>query len=197
MRGARVAPPILPTDIGVRPISHNRRSWSKPRWSGEHPTAADVEFAPGSGDGSSLDAGMGAGPARARISPSPPISESRRQPSDIRAAGGLQSVEIVLKGGRWGRAAHCHGGRAMGIASHQSCADQASRAEQLLLRRSHAAIERSLYVRERARYTRSLAQKVLELTGSPADASHRVIERLHQLEDIEEATQQFSHCTKT
>lgn len=85
----------------------------------------------------------------------------------------------------------------MGIASHQSCAEQASPAEQLLLQRSDAAIERSLYVRERARHSRSLAQKVLERTVSPADASRRVRERLHQLEVVEEATQQFSHCSKT
>lgn len=83
----------------------------------------------------------------------------------------------------------------MGIASHQSWADQARSDEQL--QRSHAAIERSLYVRERARYSRSLAQHVLDPTGSPANTSHRVKERLHQLEVVEEATQRFCHSTKT
>jgi hypothetical protein len=45
MRGSRVAATVLPTDAGVRLISHER-SWSKPRGSAKPPNTVDVEFAP-------------------------------------------------------------------------------------------------------------------------------------------------------
>ena len=36
---------ITPTDAGVRLVSHDGRTWSKPSWSAKRPTAVDVEFA--------------------------------------------------------------------------------------------------------------------------------------------------------
>jgi hypothetical protein len=45
MRGGRVVATILPTDAGVRLISHDGRSWSKPSWSAKRPTSVEVVFA--------------------------------------------------------------------------------------------------------------------------------------------------------
>ena len=44
LRGGRVVATVLPTDAGVRLISHDR-AWSKPRWSAKQPISVDVEFA--------------------------------------------------------------------------------------------------------------------------------------------------------
>ena len=40
MRGGRVVATITPTDTGVRLVSHDGRTWSKPRWSAKQPTGS-------------------------------------------------------------------------------------------------------------------------------------------------------------
>jgi hypothetical protein len=49
MRGGRVVATVLPTDTGVRLISHDGRPWSKPSWSAKRPTSVDVDFASDAG----------------------------------------------------------------------------------------------------------------------------------------------------
>lgn len=49
MSGGRVVATITPTDLGLRLVSHDGRTWKKPSWSAKRPSGIDVEFAPESG----------------------------------------------------------------------------------------------------------------------------------------------------